>query len=110
MRAHVYASEQQAQRVIDAIDAARGPTELVRLPDGSLEERPTLTWAHPVPLTGGRWAVPVEERVRALGGREVGQGAARVRIPEHAEAVEVGDEERAEREAQGAGRARGLET
>lgn len=110
MRAHVYASEQQAQRVIDAIDAARGPTEIVRLPDRSLEERPTLTWARPVPLTGARWAVPVEERVRAFGGREVGQGASRVRIPEHADAVDVSDDELVVSETQGAGRARGLET
>lgn len=102
MRAAIYATAAEAQDAIDAIDKARGPTETVRLPDGTLETRPTKTWARPVQLRDGRFAVPLEERVEALGGRTERVEDRDVTIPRLRDAVVVRDGDREDtREARG---------
>jgi hypothetical protein len=97
MRAWVYSTQAAAQRAIDAIDAARGPTETVtRIERGvvvATYEQPALTWAHPTRLRDGRWAVIASERLRALEGRELPPQA---RVPMLADAVDVPDEDIAE--------------
>lgn len=84
LRAHVYAARAAAERAIAAIDAARHPdgTEELTLPDGTRERRPAKTWAHPVELDDGRWAVAYEERrLAAIAGREVTVQGERLRVP-----------------------------
>lgn len=96
LRAHVYASRAAAERAIAAIDAARHPdgTEVVTLPDGTRERRPAKTWALPVELEDGRFAVPYEaQRLGPLADREVTVGGRRTRVPRAEEAVDLDTEE-----------------
>lgn len=84
LRAHIYADRAAAERAIAAINAARHPdgTEVVTLPDGTRERRPAKTWAHPVELDDGWWAVAYEERrLAAIEGREVTVRGERLRVP-----------------------------
>lgn len=63
MIVHIYATRELAQGAIDTIDAARNPdgTEDVTLSNGSIETRPAKTWAHPIELEDGRFAVTAED-------------------------------------------------
>lgn len=63
MRVRIYATRDLAQAAIDAIDAARNPlgTEEATLPSGAIETRPAKTWAHPLELQDGRFAVTAED-------------------------------------------------
>lgn len=63
LKVYVYASRAVAERAIAAIDAARHPDgiEELTLPDGTRERRPAKTWAHPIELGDGRFAVTAED-------------------------------------------------
>lgn len=69
----VFDTEAEAQKAIAVLDAARGPLEVLRDETTGLErEVPRLTWAQPVRLTDGRFAVPWESaRCKPLEGRAV---------------------------------------
>lgn len=54
-RGHLYATQLEAQQNVEAIDIARGPTEVITLPDGTEETVPRLTWAIPEQLSDGQW-------------------------------------------------------
>lgn len=89
MRAWVYSTSGAAQRAIDAIDTARGPTETLRhARGGPTWEAPTKTWALPTRLRDGRWAVQADEQLRGYEGRELPPQA---RVPMLADAVDVPD-------------------
>lgn len=87
-------TEDAAQRVIDAIDAELGPTEELRLPDGATVTRPRKTWAVPIELRDGRYAVPHKPRLGAIEGRSRDVRGIATRIPTGAEAVTVADGDR----------------
>lgn len=96
LKAHVYASRAFAERAIAAIDAARHPdgTEELTLPDGTRERRPAKTWAHPIELEDGRFAVPVSLRqLAAIEGREVTVRGERLHVPSAQDVVEIEAEE-----------------
>ena len=119
MKAHIYATEAEARRAIAAIDAARHPdgTESVTicpsartlardpelrarcveitLPDGTKrlgyrETRAAKTWAHPIELEDGRFAVPYDpRRLAGLSDREVTVRGERVRVPRAQDVSEI---------------------
>lgn len=95
LRARIYATREDAERAISAIDAARHPDgmEEVRLPDGTTERRPAKTWALPIELEDGRFAVPWKERLSAIEGREVTVRGERVRVPRAQDVVDLKTEE-----------------
>ena len=96
LRAHIYAVRAVAERAIAAIDAARHPdgTEELTLPDGTRERRPAKTWALPIALEDGRFAVPYEaQRLGPLADREMTVGGQRVRVRRADEAVDIETEE-----------------
>ena len=86
----VNATEARARDLIAAIDAELGPTEVVRIPDGTLETRPRKTWARPIALVDGTWAVAFEERIRGVTHRP----ASPIDIPAADQAREVSQSER----------------
>jgi hypothetical protein len=97
MKSHIYAARKAAERAIAAIDAARNPdgTEEVTLPDGTREIRPAKTWAFPLELEDGRWAVTWEDRrLGPIAEREVTVGnGQRVRVPRAEDVEELEIEE-----------------
>jgi len=94
--AHVYGTELDARRAIRTIDAARGPTEVLTL-DGRSWEAPTKTWAHPVELRNGTWAVPWKgDRLRAIEGVAVRVGDAPAIVVRERDAVALGVGDRVE--------------
>ena len=98
MDAWIYPTEAEAQRAIDAIDQARGPTEDVRLPDGTIETRPRTTWAIPTPLRDDTWAVPYKPRLAPVLDRTETVRGVPVRIPRADETRTVTSEERGDGE------------
>jgi hypothetical protein len=96
--AWVYATEQEARDLVAAIDSALGPTEDVRLPDGTIETRPRKTWAHPATLRDGTWAVPYKPRLAPVLDRTETVRGEPVRIPRADETRTVTDEERGDGE------------
>lgn len=96
LRAHVYATRADAEHAIAAIDAARNPdgTEELTLPDGTRERRPAKTWAIPIELEDGRFAVAYKSaRLAALADREVTVRGERVRVPRERDVVDLETEE-----------------
>lgn len=90
MLIHVYATEAEAERAIDAITAAQGATEDVRLPDGTIETRPRKRWmAAPVALQDGTWGVAWKSRLAPVEGRSVAVRGEAVAVPLARDAVEV---------------------
>ena len=63
MNVFVFPTREEAERAIAEIDAALGDTEVVRTPGGNLVEVPRRTWAIPIPLKDGTWAVPHKARI-----------------------------------------------
>jgi hypothetical protein len=98
MDAWIYATEQEGRDLVAAIDAARGPSEDVRLPDGTIEARPRTTWAHPIPLRDGTFAVPYKPRLDRVVDRTETVRGEQVRIPRADETRTVTSEERADGE------------
>jgi len=95
LKASIYATREDAERAISAIDAGRHPdgVEEVTLPDGTTERRPAKTWALPIELEDGRCAVPWKECLSALAGREVTVQGRRVAVPRAEHVVELEREE-----------------
>lgn len=91
LKARIYATREDAERAISAIDAGRHPdgVEEVTLPDGTTERRPAKTWALPIELEDGRCAVPWKECLSALAGREVTVRGERLRVPRAQDVSEI---------------------
>lgn len=84
-----------ALRLVAAIDAELGATEVVRLPSGELETHPRKTWAIPIELSDGSFAVPWKARLASIEGRSRDVGGAATRIPRESECASVTDADRA---------------
>lgn len=63
----IFATQVLAQAAIDAIDAAQGPTEILRGPDGVEYVAARKPWAAPIRLRDGTWGVPWKPRIEAVG-------------------------------------------
>lgn len=93
MNCWIYATQAEALRAVAAIDALFGPTEVLRTPAG-LVTRPRLTWAIPIALRDGTWAVPVKPRLSAVEGRATTVGGQQVTVPLISAAVVRGEGDR----------------
>ena len=96
MQAWTYASREEAQLVIDAITLAQGATETLTL-DGVRFEHVRKTWAHPIELADGEWAVPHKARLDAIGGLDVVVRGEKVRVKPESARREIEDAQRRER-------------
>lgn len=94
MNAWTYPTAREALDAIAAIDAARGATEELRLPTGEIVTRPRKTWALPIPLKDGTFAVPHKPILDAVAGRAVTVRGTRVVVKSSAEARAVDRSER----------------
>lgn len=103
MRVIVLDTEADARRLIRAIDAIRGATETLTVIDRGrvvgTRSAPAKTWAEPVPLRDGRWAVPCSlRRWAAFAGRQRTIDGVVTRVPSALSSELVGpaaiDEER----------------
>lgn len=82
--AWVYATQDEAQLVIDAITQAQGATEILT-PSSVSFKAPRKTWAHPIELSDGTWAVPYGRRLDVIAGLDVVVKGQSVRVlPERA--------------------------
>lgn len=101
MDAWIYATEAEARRAIAAIDGALGSTEVVRLPDGRAETRPRKTWAHPVPLRDGTWAVPYKPRLASVTDRTVRVDGTNERVKRADETIAIASDDREDTREEG---------
>lgn len=92
----VFATEAEAQKAIDAIDAARAPsgTERLRGTDGIEYDAPVKPWAVPVALKDGTFGVPWKERLRAVEGEVVDVKGEAVAVIREADCVTKTDADR----------------
>lgn len=93
MNAWTYPTAREALVAITAIDAALGETEELRLPTGKVVTRPRKTWAAPIALKDGTFAVPRKPILDAVAGRAVTVGGTRVVVGSAAKARNVTIEE-----------------
>jgi hypothetical protein len=96
MQAWTYATQAEARLVIDAITLAQGATETLTL-DGVSFTAPRKTWAYPIELLDGTWAVPHKKRLDAIGGIDVVVRGEKVRVKPEAAQREIEDAQRRER-------------
>ena len=85
----IFATEAEAQKAIDAIDAARAPsgTERLRGPDGVEYDAPVKPWAVPVALKDGTFGVPWKARLRPIEGAVVDVKGEAVEVIREADCV-----------------------
>lgn len=92
----IFATEAEAQKAIDAIDAARAPsgTERLRGPDGVEYDAPIKLWAVPVALKDGTFGVPWKARLRPIEGAVVDVKGEVVAVIREADCVTKTDADR----------------
>lgn len=94
MRGHTYATREEAERSIRAIDAARPEFEtLTTIVDGRVvttRQVPALTWGEPFPLRDGTWAVVWSDRkLASIDGRSVQVDGQKATCPRAVDAVTI---------------------
>ena len=91
-RGVVFATEAEALASIRAIDTTLGATEIRRNETtGETTVVPRKTWARPVALLNGTWAVPWKPKLGSVAGQIVRVDNADISVIEEENAVDVQD-------------------
>jgi hypothetical protein len=98
MNGWIFATREEAQRCIDAIDTALGTDEDLRV-GGRVVTRRRKTWAHPEPLRDGTFMVPRKPRLATVEDATVDVDGTPVRVPTADETVTVRSDERGDPDA-----------